>query len=118
MSKASPLPGHKVRGSTTGRPIMALLDQLGRRWTLRILWELRDNHLTFRELQQACGAASPSVLNSRLRELRELRLVIHTRRAGYGLSPLGRGLLEFFTPLQAWSDEWAKALEGATGRPD
>ena len=32
---------HSVRGSRTGRPIMALLDLLGRRWTLRILWELR-----------------------------------------------------------------------------
>ena len=29
-----------VRGSRTGRRIMALLDLLGRRWTLRILWEL------------------------------------------------------------------------------
>ncbi|HEV7693887.1 MAG TPA: hypothetical protein VGO52_23840 [Hyphomonadaceae bacterium] len=31
----------KVRGSRTGRPIMALLDLLGRRWTLRVIWELR-----------------------------------------------------------------------------
>jgi len=29
-----------VRGSRSGRPIMALLDLLGRRWTLRIIWEL------------------------------------------------------------------------------
>ena len=50
---------------------MALLDLLGRRWALRILWELRDGPLTFRALQAACGNLSPSVLNDRLRELRE-----------------------------------------------
>ena len=35
-------PGRPVRGSRTGRPVMALLDLLGRRWTLRVLSELRD----------------------------------------------------------------------------
>ena len=38
----TPKPGRRVRGSATGRPIMALLDLLGRRMTLRILWELRE----------------------------------------------------------------------------
>ena len=41
----------RVRGSTTGRPIMALLDLLGRRWTLRIVWELREEPKRFRELR-------------------------------------------------------------------
>jgi len=43
MSRPSPLPGRAVRGSRSGRPVMALLDLLdllGRRWTLRLLWEL------------------------------------------------------------------------------
>jgi DNA-binding HxlR family transcriptional regulator len=37
-------------GSRSGRPIMALLDLLGRRMALRILWELScaDAPLTFR----------------------------------------------------------------------
>src|SRR5256885_7052823 len=45
-----------VRGSTTGRPIMVLLDLLGRRWVLRIVWELRDEPRRFRELQDSIGA--------------------------------------------------------------
>lgn len=52
----TPKPGHKVRGSDTGRPIMALLDLLGRRWALRIIWELRATPLTFRELRTRCDA--------------------------------------------------------------
>ena len=40
--------------------MMALLDLLGRRWTLRILWELRDGSApTFRELRDRLGALAP-----------------------------------------------------------
>ena len=83
----APKPGKRVRGSATGRPIMALLDLLGRRMTLRILWELRDGSLNFRALQEA-AATNPSVLNARLAELREARLVEHGPD-GYGLTPRG-----------------------------
>ena len=71
----TPRPGRPVRGSQTGRPIMALMDLLGRRWTLRVIWELRDGRLTFRALQEACGGLSPTVLNQRVRELRESGLL-------------------------------------------
>jgi DNA-binding HxlR family transcriptional regulator len=104
----SPKPGRRVRGSSTGRPIMALLDLLGRRMTLRILWELREQHLTFRALQEA-AATNPSVLNLRLKELREARLVQHGAQ-GYGLTAQGKSLLATFLPLHAWADEWAKSL--------
>lgn len=99
----------RVRGSATGRPIMALLDLLGRRMALRILWELRDQNLTFRALQEA-AETNPSVLNVRLRELREARLVAHEDE-GYGLTPLGRELLETFLPLHAWAERWARQFD-------
>ena len=68
----TPLPGRPVRGSATGRPIMALLDLLGRRWALRVLWELRSGPVPgFRELQSRCGGVSSSVLTDRLTELRD-----------------------------------------------
>lgn len=66
----TPKPGKPVRGSRTGRPIMALLDLLGRRWALRILWELREGPLRFRTLQASCDTISPSVLSLRLTELK------------------------------------------------
>lgn len=110
MRKSSPSIGHPVRGSGSGRPIMVLLDQLGRRWSMRIIWELRDGGLTFRELQQACDDASPSVLNTRLRELRHLQLVIHSSGDGYQLSEYGQQLLAFFAPLSEWAGMWAQSL--------
>jgi DNA-binding HxlR family transcriptional regulator len=104
---AAPKPAQRVRGSTTGRPIMVLLDLLGRRMTLRILWELRDQNLTFRALQEA-AETNPSVLNVRLKELRDAHLVAHETADGYGLTAHGKELLETFLPLHAWADKWAR----------
>src|SRR6185295_10414919 len=95
-----------VRGSRSGRPIMALLDLLGRRWALRVLWELRGDTLTFRELQSRCGGMSPSVLNARLAELREAGIA-KGGEEGYALTVEGRRLLEGIAPLQRWADRWA-----------
>jgi len=109
MAKLTPPPGRPVRGSRTGRPVMALIDLIGRRWVLRIVWELRERPLTFRALQSACGGLSPSVLNQRLAELREAALV-DAQDEGYALSALGRELLTLLLPLTRWADKWAKAL--------
>lgn len=100
----------RVRGSRTGRPIMQLLDLLGRRWTLRIVWELREEPKRFRDLQDLIGA-SPTIVNTRLAELREAKLVELDESVGYRLTALGRELLQLFLPLHTWSEKWAKAAE-------
>ncbi|HTR86777.1 MAG TPA: helix-turn-helix domain-containing protein [Reyranella sp.] len=99
----------RVRGSRTGRPIMVLLDLLGRRWVLRIVWELRDEPRRFRDLQDAIGA-SPTIVNTRLADLREAGLVELDPDAGYRLTALGRELFQLFLPLHLWSEKWARAL--------
>ena len=103
----APRPGRRVRGSTRGRPIMALLDLLGRRWALRVIWELAREPLAFRELQAACGGISPTILNTRLGELREAGIVA-LADAGYTLTPEGRRLLAELGGLHAWAERWAK----------
>jgi DNA-binding HxlR family transcriptional regulator len=98
-----------VRGSTSGRPIMALLDLLGRRWSLRIVWELRDNRcLTSRALRAACDHASPTVLQARLSDLREAGLVELIPAVGYRLTGLGKDLFETFLPLHRFAERWSK----------
>ena len=99
----------KARGSATGRPIMVLLDALGERWTLRILWELRDGPLTFRELAESTGSLSPTLLNKRLKNLRDLDLVAHEGN-GYFLTKSGVELGELMMPLSRWAERWAKRL--------
>jgi DNA-binding HxlR family transcriptional regulator len=96
-----------VRGSTTGRPIMVLLDALGQRWSLRVLWELRSESLNFRALQSRCEEISPTVLNNRLKEMRELKLV-ELSEEGYGLTDWGRKIGKQLTQLDSLATEWAK----------
>jgi len=98
----------RVRGSTSGRPIMALLDLLGRRWSLRIIWELRGEPLTSRALRTACDDASPTVLQARLTDLREAVLVELLPENGYRLTTLGRELLREFMPLHRFAERWSK----------
>ena len=97
-----------VRGSTSGRPIMALLDLLGRRWSLRIIWELREASLTSRALRTACDEASPTVLQTRLSELREAGLVELMPGDGYRLTEMGKELFENFLPLHRFAERWSK----------
>ena len=88
---------------------MALLDLLGRRWALRVLWELRDRDApTFRELQARCGDISSSVLTERLRELREAGIVTVHRDGGYTLTKEGMRLLETLAPVDEWAKRWAR----------
>ena len=101
----------------TGRPIMALLDLLGRRWTLRVIWELRtDSEPTFRELQQLCGDISSSVLAARLRELGDADLVTHGG-SGYALTDQGKTLLTLLLSLDAWASTWRPRESNQTTSP-
>src|SRR4030088_82827 len=97
-----------VRGSKSGRPIMALLDLLGRRWSLRFFWDLREQPLTSRALRAACDEASPTVLQARLSELREAGFVELMPGDGYRLTAIGKELFDNFLPLQHFADRWSK----------
>ncbi len=101
-----------VRGSSTGRPIMRLFDVLGERWTLRILWELKQETLNFRALRERCDKVSPTSLNKRLKVLRELNLVVHDEE-GYSLSDTGQGLGSQLLSLHEWAETWATSLVDA-----
>ena len=107
-SKSSPRIGSPVRGSKTGRPLMVALDLLGRRATLRIFWELRHGEqMTFRALQDACET-NPSLLNTRIKELREVGLLEH-EEGGYRLTAEGRRLMASLGPLCEWAEGWRGA---------
>lgn len=101
--------GRPVRGSRSGRPIMALLDILGQRWTLRIIWELRAGPVKFRDLAQRADSMSQSVLSRRLKELEAVRLVVGDDD-GWRLSGEGLDLLERLMPLSEFAGRWATLL--------
>jgi DNA-binding HxlR family transcriptional regulator len=86
----------------TTQPVVALLDLLGHRWTLRVLWELRDGALTFRSLRAAAGDLSPTVLNARLSELRAATIV-ELSDEGYQLTSAGRELAPVLLKMHGWA---------------
>lgn len=105
---SEPVPGRPVRGSQSGVPIMVLFDLLGRRWAMGVLWTLsKEGPCTFRQLQELCDSVSPTVLNARLKELRQAGLVEHGE-GGYQALPLGRELYDLLVPLGSWSRKWAQ----------
>ena len=103
----TPQPGRPVRGSTTGRPLMAALDLLGRRWALRLLWELRSESLGARTLRVRCDGMSSSVMYERLNELTAAGLVVKDEAGAYTLTELGSDLGSALHPLDQWSQRWA-----------
>jgi DNA-binding HxlR family transcriptional regulator len=86
---------------------MAALDLLGRRWALRVLWELREGPLGARALRERCDGMSSSVLYDRLRELSEATLIRKDADGAYALTAIGESLSAAIGPLDAWSRRWS-----------
>jgi DNA-binding HxlR family transcriptional regulator len=110
----TPAPGRPARGTRTGRPLLVAFDLLGRRWALRVLWELREGPVGFRALQERCEGMSSSVLRDRLAELTSAGLVETEDDGRYALAGHGRTLLTAIEPLSRWADDWART--GPTAR--
>ncbi len=106
---AIPIPGKPVRGSKTGVPIMALFDLLGRTWAMGVIWQLQNGPYTFRDLQEKCESISPTILNSRIKELKESDIVERTLN-GYQLTKRGNELIKVLRPFGEWSRNWAKEV--------
>ncbi len=93
---------------------MAAMDLLGRRWALRILWELRHGPTGARALQARCDGMSSSVLYQRLRELSDAGLVSRGKGDGYMLTDIGASLGSALQPLDGWARRWT---DGQAERP-
>lgn len=99
-----------MKGSASGRPIIAALNLLSRRWILRIIWELRDGALGFRDLQTRCEKMSPDTLSTRLNELKVAGIVESNSHGHWQLSSLGHSMEPALSALNDWSESWAKQL--------
>lgn len=99
-----------LRRAETTPSMSAALNLSGRRWALRVVWELRVGPLNFRALQAACGHISPSVLQQRLHELRRAGVIEKIPRLGYRLSTSGERLFQVLARLDRWSAELPDTL--------
>ena len=85
-------------------PLLSLLES---RYSIRVLWALKDNHpQTFRLLQDSVGGITPNTLNTRIKELRAAGLLDHSS-SGYAVTPMGADLLKRMGDLSAFATKWA-----------
>jgi DNA-binding HxlR family transcriptional regulator len=87
-----------------GRAVEHALDLLGRRWALRLVWELRRNALSYSELRRRTGI-SPSVLSARLGELDRAGILERDSGRRYLLSGPGRELARILYELNRWAEQ-------------
>lgn len=97
-----------IREAKTSASLAQVLDNFGRRWALRVIWELRSEPLSFRALRAACGGISPSVMQTRLHELRDLGLIELIPGLGYRLTAGGEQLFRMLAPMAEWAESQLK----------
>ncbi len=66
-------------------------------------------------MRERADDASPTVLNTRLKELAEAGLVIHVAGDGYALTGLGQDAGAALAPLGEWATRWARRGGADTG---
>jgi len=98
----------RIRETQTSARLAQALDHFGRRWALRVIWELRAEPLNFRALRVACEGISPSVMQARLHQLRDLGLVEQIPGLGYRLTAAGEQLFRVMAPMAEWAERQLK----------
>ena len=81
----------------------AALDLLGRRWSMRVVWELRRDSIAFSVMRERIGI-SPSVLSTRLSELAEAGVVERDSTRRYRLTGPGRELARLLYEINRWAE--------------
>jgi DNA-binding HxlR family transcriptional regulator len=95
-------------GAKDNAAVIQLFDLLESRYAMRVIWALGDGHpQTFRLLQDSVGGVTPNTLNTRLKELRAVKLVDHTGD-GYRLTPQGSELARRMVDIQQFAGKWAQ----------
>ena len=91
------------------RPVRALLEQIGSKWTMIVISRLSGGPMRFNGLKRDIGTVSPKVLTETLRELEECGLIERVvtpsipPRVDYTLTELGLDLLIPIHALGAWA---------------
>ena len=100
-------------------PIRDILDKIGDRWSLLVLWSLSDSTLRFTAIKREIGDISQRMLAQTLRGLERdgfiSRKVYPTipPRVDYTLTPLGRSFLKQLQALVDWADDHHDAVRAA-----
>ena len=94
-------------------PFEALMDTVGGKWKMLILWRLNlHDFLGFSELQRLTGGATTKVLSDQLKELEKYGFIQRIAypeippRVEYHITDLGKSLWPVLVSMQEWSIEY------------
>jgi DNA-binding HxlR family transcriptional regulator len=105
-------------------PTRQVVNRIGDRWSLLVLYALEGGTLRFQELRRTVDGVSQKMLTQTLRALERDGLVVRRIHASvppkveYSLSPLGTGLAERIAVIRSWAYEHMDDIETARARFD
>jgi DNA-binding HxlR family transcriptional regulator len=105
-------------------PAVKLFDRMASRWTLPTLALMSETPIRFNQLRREVNGISQRMLSQTLKTLERDGLITRTATATvpltveYALTPLGRTLIEAFSPVRAWSDDNHHRVTAAQARFD
>ena len=97
-------------------PVVDSLEQIGSKWRLVVLHDLRAGEKRFNELKRSTGASSRT-LSRVLDDLGDLGFVDRRLEEDapvatyYSLTPKAEALCPVFDEITAWAEEWLSACE-------
>jgi len=111
MSQQTQAPEESVEAANKDAcPTVRAIEQIGSKWRLLVLHDLREEEKRFNEIKRSTQANSRT-LSRVLDDLAEASLV--TRRVEeepiasyYSLTPKGRALCPVLTDLESWAGAW------------
>lgn len=90
-------------------PTRQVINRIGDRWSLLVLYALENGTLRFQELRRTVEGVSQKMLTQTVRALERDGLISRTIYASvppkveYSLTPLGRGLTERIAAIREWA---------------
>ena len=90
-------------------PLEELLDLLGGKWKVIILWHLQEGMLRFSELRKRMPSITQKMLTQQLRELEQKEMVLRKvyaevpPRVEYQLTPKGKLIRPLLQEMHQWS---------------
>ncbi len=96
-------------------PIVESMEQIGSKWRLLVLHDLRNGEKRFNELKRSTDANSRT-LSRVLDDLQASGFVVRRLEEDapvatyYSLTEKGRSLCPVFDEIEAWADKWIEGL--------
>lgn len=98
-----------------------VVDIIGNKWNLMIIWHLRDSTLRFSELQNRMCGINSKTITKHLRDLEQESIITRTvypevpPRVEYALTEQGRGILPIIDEMLIWGGKFHHQPERMTG---